>query len=68
MLAQWIGDLVGKMHIYGITSKELSDQLGYNPKYVSTVLNGKRAPKNAQETFTNALDLIIEDKVRRGSL
>ena len=65
MVAQWIGDLIGKMHVYGITAKELSEYMGYSPKYVSTIFNGKRSPKKAEETFSAALEaLILEHKAR----
>lgn len=59
MPAQWTADIVGKMHLQGITAIELSNQLGYNPKYVSAVLNGRREPKGAEERFRKALDELI---------
>ena len=59
MPAQWTADIVGKMHLHGITAIELSNQLGYNPKYVSAVLNGRREPKGAEERFREALDELI---------
>ena len=62
MVAQWIGDLIGKMHVYGITAKELSEYMGYSPKYVSTIFNGKRSPKNAEAMFTEALDRLILER------
>ena len=62
MPAQWTGDIVGKMHIAGITAKELSEHLHYNPKYVSAILNGNREPKNAESVFRKALDEMIQQK------
>ena len=62
MPAQWTADIVGKMHIAGITAKELAAHLHYNPKYVSAVLNGKREPKNAEQIFRKGLDELIADK------
>lgn len=59
MLAQWTGEVVGKMHIYGVTAKELARHLGYHEKYVSAVLNGKRSPEGAEIGFKAALDEII---------
>ena len=44
------------MHLNKITAKQLADHLGYNPKYVSAILNGKRAPKNAEQVFRKAVD------------
>ena len=62
MPAQWTADIVGKMHIYGITAKKLAEHLNYNPKYVSVVLNGKREPKNAEQIFRKGLDELIATK------
>lgn len=62
MPAQWTAELLGKMHMNRITAKELSAQLGYNPKYVSAVINGHREPKGAAETFRQALDALITQK------
>lgn len=63
MPAQWTGDIIGQMHLIGTTSSELSKQLGYNPKYVSAILNGKRSPKGAEEKFRKALQ---EIKMKKG--
>ena len=40
MPAQWTGILVGRMHNAGITAKQLAEEMGKNPKYISGVLNG----------------------------
>lgn len=60
MPAQWTGEIIGKMHVHNITAKQLSAFLGYNPKYVSAVLNGKRAPKNAPKKFKEALEKAVD--------
>lgn len=62
MPEQWTADLVGKMHLNCITAKQLADKLGYNPKYVSAVLNGHRKPKKAEQAFRTALDELIQQK------
>lgn len=62
MPEQWTADIIGEMHLNHITAKQLSEQLGYNPKYVSTVLNGHRNPKKAEQTFREALDKLIQQK------
>ena len=62
MPAQWTGKLLGEMHVKGITCKQLADRLGYNPKYVSAVLNGHREPKGAKERFHAALDELVAQK------
>ncbi len=55
MPAKWTAEVIAEMHISRITAKELAKHLGYNPKYVSAVLNGKREPKRAEEVFRKAL-------------
>ena len=40
MLAQWTADIIGKMHLNNITAKQLAAAIGWNPKYLSRVLNG----------------------------
>lgn len=62
MLAQWTGDLVGKMHICGVTAKELAAEAGWNEKYLSSVINCKKTPKNAEQKLRAALDAIIARK------
>lgn len=64
MPAQWTGELLGKMHTYGITAKQLAAQLGYHPKYVSTVMNGHKEPKGAEQRFNVALDELIREQHR----
>lgn len=59
MLAQWIADLVGKMHKFKISKKSLAEQLGVTPEYVSMVLNGHREPAGAELKFTAAVEELI---------
>ena len=60
MLAQWIADLVGKMHKFKISKTQLAEELGVTREYVSMVLNGHREPTGAKEKFGAAVDRIIE--------
>lgn len=62
MPAQWTGELIGKMHIYGITSIELAKKVNYNPKYLSSVLNGKRSPEGAKNKLFKALEELLVEK------
>ena len=61
MLAKWIGDVVGKMHRAGITMKVLAGELGWHEKYLSAVLNGHRAPKDAEQKIKDALAACIKN-------
>lgn len=62
MPAQWTGDILSKMHINRITSKQLADAVGWNRKYLSAVLNGHKEPKMAEKKLNDALDRIIEKR------
>ena len=63
MPAQWTAVIIGKMHISGITAKQLAEHLHYNPKYVSAVLNGKREPRNAEQVFRKGLEELIATQI-----
>lgn len=55
MPAQWTGDVVGKMHIYGVSIRDMASFMGITPEYTGRVLNGKDEPKGAEEKFRLAL-------------
>lgn len=58
MPAQWTADVIGKMHLLGVSRKSLAEHLNYTPEYVSMVLNGKKNPKNGELIFRTALNEI----------
>ena len=62
MPAQWTGDVIGKMHLFKITAKDLAAEIGWHPKYLSAVLNGKKEPKAGEEKIRDALMRLIEAK------
>lgn len=62
MIAQWSGEIVGNLHNAGITHKALAERLGWHEKYLSAVLNGRRAPKNAESKVRCALDEMIRER------
>lgn len=59
MPEKWTGEVIGAMHVNGIAHKDLANALGWNAKYLSTVLNGHRKPKGAEEKVRTALDGLI---------
>lgn len=56
MPAQWTADIVGEMHLKGITGKRLAAELDWNPKYLSQVLNSADPPRKAEEKIRDALE------------
>ncbi|MFR2043687.1 MAG: hypothetical protein ACLS4A_12665 [Oscillospiraceae bacterium] len=55
-------EVVGKIHNNRLTAKELAEELGWNDKYLSQVLNSENPPKNAEQKVNDALGRIIERK------
>jgi lambda repressor-like predicted transcriptional regulator len=58
MPAQWTAEILGEMHLAGITAKQLAEEAGWHEKYLSAVMNGHRDPKGAEETLRAALGRI----------
>ena len=56
MPEKWTADLLGEMHLAGVTAKQLAAEVGWNSKYLSVVLNGHKNPKGAEEKLKAALD------------
>ena len=58
MLAHWIGEIVGLMHRFGISNKQLAEHMGMTPEYISMVLNGHREPDGIEDRIRRAIDEI----------
>lgn len=56
---QWTGEVIGKLHIYGFTSKDLAKEAGMHEKHLSALLNGRKSSLNAEDTIKSALDRLI---------
>lgn len=65
MPAQWTAEVVGKMHLYKITAVQLAEKIGWHPKYLSAVLNGKRQPKQGERIVKSAVDELIHEAERK---
>lgn len=62
MPAQWTADLIGELHLRGVTAKQLAAEAGLNPKYLSGILNGHYEPKGAEEQLRSALNRIVSQQ------
>lgn len=61
MPEKWTGEVVGAMHINRISYQMLADRIGWNVKYLSTVMNGHRKPKGAESIVKDALEEILKE-------
>ncbi len=41
----WTAEIVSRLHLMGVTCKELAEECGYTPTYISLLLNGKKCCK-----------------------
>ena len=62
MKEAWTGDAVAIMHVHNISATELASKIGWNPKYLSSVLNCKRCPKEAENVIMTALHEMVDEK------
>lgn len=65
MPAKWTADLLGEMHLAGVTAKQLAAEVGWNPKYLSVVLNGHKEPKGAEDKLKAALERLVLEQSQR---
>jgi transcriptional regulator with XRE-family HTH domain len=66
MLAQWIGDFVGRMHRYRVTITQIAHEMGVTREYLSMILNGHREPVGIAERMNEALNSVIDKKNANG--
>ena len=62
MPAQWTANLLGRMHLTGVTARQLAAEVGWDYRYFSAVINGHRTPKGAEAKLNAALDRLIEKR------
>lgn len=66
MLAQWIGDFVGRMHRNRVTITQISQEMGVSREYLSMILNGHREPKGIENRMNDALNSVVEKNSKKG--
>lgn len=57
-------DAAGRMHVARITGQMIAKESGYNPSYVSEVLNGKRGN---EQTIQNVMDALTRLEERQAA-
>lgn len=66
MLDKWIADVVGRMHVAGITGKKLAAECGFTESYLSTVLHGKKGDNTTQKKVIEALERLEQKQQSQG--
>lgn len=62
MPKEWTGDLVGLMHVHGISFTELAEEMGVTNRYVSAILNSHKEPPGIENRLRIAINRILERK------
>lgn len=60
MPQEWTAEVVARLHMNKITIKQLAEEAGYTPEYVSMVLNGHRDPDQGRVNLQAALDRLTK--------
>ena len=60
MVAQWIGDCIGIMHIHHISNTRLAQEMGITREYLSMLLNGHREPPGTEQRIRAAIDRLLQ--------
>lgn len=55
MSGEWTGEVVKRMHMAGITGKQLAEECGFTNSYISTVLHGKKGDDSTRQRILEAL-------------
>ena len=66
MLAQWIGDFVGRMHRHRVKITQIAQEMGVTREYLSMILNGHREPLGIADRMNEALDSVIAKSAIKG--
>ncbi len=62
MIGEWTADVVGRMHLAGITGKQLAEECGITNSYLSAVLHGKKGDENTRKRILDALERMEEKR------
>lgn len=67
---EWIGEAVGLMHINKIMAKEVAEEMGVTPVYLSMIMNGKKKVRDEEHLKSRVFGAInaIETKRAKAQL
>lgn len=57
----WTGEIVGLLHVYGLTQADLAEEMGVTKEYISMLLNGKKTAAGAEDRMKAAIQKLKEN-------
>ena len=60
MRPKWTGEVIKKMHVKGISQRDLAKEMGVSPQYVCMVLSGARPTPGSKAKLLEALDRLMK--------
>lgn len=67
MPEMWTGRIVAKLHVNGITQRQLAEEMGVTEPYVSALLNSNRTTTTAEEKMDAAISSILKKRAQEAS-
>mgnify|MGYP000093861925 CR=1 FL=1 len=68
MNLDWTAELVGRMHMAGITGKRLADEAGITNSYLSAVLHSKKGNGMTRQRIMSALERLEQRQANRSAV
>lgn len=62
MPERWTGEIVALLHTNKIKQKEIAERMGVTSEYVCMILNGAKAPRDAEQRMRNAINAILAER------
>lgn len=59
---KWTGELLAKMHINNVTSRELAKELDVTEQYVSMLMHSHKTTKNAKQRLNAAYQAVLQKR------
>lgn len=64
LTSNWSADMVARMHVAGVTGKQLAAEAGVSSTYLSEVLNERRGREKTRRKISEALERLEEQTKR----
>lgn len=60
----WTADVVGRMHLHGISNQQLAHEAGISDAYLSTVLHGRKGDDSTRQRIVDALERLEQRRTK----